>query len=481
MNRFVLIIIFSFLISHHAISQQEVEFLPTDWENPAVFEKGQTAPHAFYIPYDLADDALKNKKSPNFHLLNGLWKFKLAETPEQIPEDFWSPEFDVEEWAEIKVPSNWQMEGFDHPKFRNIALTFESNPPLIPDYFNPTGCYKRKFTIPKTWNGKEIMLRFEGVKSAAYFWVNGKRVGSNEGGFEPAEFNITPFIEKGENDLAVQVMRFSDGSYLENQDMWRLSGIFRDVKIYALPKTYIHDFYVVTDLDKDYKDANLNLETDIKNTIPDSVICTLEINVFDDKGESILKEGVQSVKFKIDSLSTKKVNISTLVVDPPKWSAEYPNLFTLLVHLKDKNGLTLEVFTKKIGFREVEYKKNILTVNGVAVKLNGVNSHMHDPEHGQAVPLETLRKDLVIMKQFNINCVRTCHYPPTPEYIEMANELGMYIFDEVGDETHANEWLSERSDWTEMYRDRSPQTGLPRQEQSVGNCMERRQRVRQWI
>ncbi|HSO84906.1 MAG TPA: glycoside hydrolase family 2 TIM barrel-domain containing protein, partial [Draconibacterium sp.] len=406
-------------------------------------------------PYISADDALKNKKSPFFQLLNGQWKFMLVETPEQVPADFWNPKYDVMEWGEIKVPSNWQMEGYDHPKFRNIALTFESDPPKIPDYFNPTGCYKRKFTLPKTWNDKEIMLRFEGIKSASYIWVNGKRVGYNQGGFEPAEFNITPFIEKGENDLAVQVLRFSDGSYLENQDMWRLSGIFRDVKLYALPKTYIHDFYVVTDLDKDYKDANLIIEADIINAIPDSVICKLEIDVFDENLESILKDGAQSITFKVDSLSTKKLNISTLVVDPPKWSAEYPNLFTLLFHLKDKKGVTLQTFTKKIGFREVEYKNKILTVNGVPVKLNGVNSHMHDPEHGQAVPLETLRKDLIIMKQFNINCVRTCHYPPTPEYIEMADELGMYIVDEVGDETHANEYLSEDPKWTEMYRDRA--------------------------
>lgn len=455
MNRYILSCISVLFISLTAFSQTEIEFLNSDWENPAVFEKGQTDPHAFYIPYDVADDALKNKKSSNFQLLNGQWKFKLVETPGEVPENFWKPDFDAQDWAEINVPSNWQMEGYDHPKFRNVALTFESNPPLIPDYFNPTGCYKRKFTIPKAWNNKEIMLRFEGVKSAAYVWVNGKRAGYNEGGFEPAEFNITPFIEKGENDLAIQVMRFSDGSYLENQDMWRLSGIFRDVKIYALPKTYIHDYYVVTDLDKNYKDVNLNIDFDIKNAIPDSVSGLIEINVFDEKRESILKDGAKSIKFRVDSLSSEKVNTTILVVDPPKWSAEYPDLFTMLVHLKDKNGATLEVFTKKIGFREVEYKNNILTVNGVPVKLNGVNSHMHDPEHGQAVPLETLRKDLILMKQFNINCIRTCHYPPTPEYIEMANELGMYIFDEVGDETHANEWLSERSDWTEMYRDRS--------------------------
>lgn len=443
------------ILNFSLVFAQEVEFSPSYWEDPAVFEIGQTAPHAFFIPYAIADDAQKNKKSPNFLLLNGKWKFKLFETPELVPEDFSKPKFDIDEWGEITVPSNWQMEGFDHPKFRNIALTFESDPPKIPDYFNPTGCYKLKFEMPKTWNGKEIFLRFEGIKSAAYIWVNGKRVGYNEGGFEPAEFNVTPFVVKGQNDLAVEVLRFCDGSYLENQDMWRLSGIYRDVKLYAKPKIYIHDYYMVTDFDEHYKDATLKLGFDIKNTLRDSVSGSVEIDVLGMDGQSILKDGVLTGTYSIDTFAEQKVNISTLVIDPPQWSAEYPNLFTLLVQLKDNDGKILEIFSKKIGFREVEYKNKILTINGVPVKLNGVNSHMHHPEHGQAVPLETLRKDLLIMKQFNINCVRTCHYPPTPEYIDMANELGIYIVDEVGDETHANEWLSERSEWTEMYRNRS--------------------------
>lgn len=438
-------------------AQEEVEFLRTDWENPAIFEKGQNLPHAFHVPFATKEAALKDLKykCENFQLLNGQWKFKLIETPEQVPDGFWNPDFDVSEWAEIKVPSNWQMEGYDHPKFRNVRLSFESNPPNIPDYFNPTGCYKHKFTVPKTWKNKEIMLRFEGVKSASYIWVNGKRVGYNQGGFEPAEFNITKFVEAGENDLAVEVLRFCDGSYLENQDMWQLSGIFRDVELYAQPKTFIHDFYVVTDLDKNYKDATLVVETNIQNATNDTVFCAVEIDVFDEKNQSILNDGIQSVNFNIDSASVKKVTLSTLVIDPPLWSAEYPNLYTLLIHLKDKEGNTLEAFTKKIGFREVEYKRQILTVNGVPVKLNGVNSHMHDPEHGQAVPLEMLKKDLLIMKQFNINCVRTSHYPPSPEYLDFADELGMYIFSEVGDEAHSNTQLSADPAWTEMFKDRS--------------------------
>jgi len=456
MKRLISLFFLLFFMNEFAISQ-EVEFDSLDWQNPAIFEKGQTVPHAFHVPFSSKKTALKNRisKCDNFQLLNGEWNFRWVETPTQVPEDFWQPDFDIENWDKIKVPANWQTEGFGQPKFRNVALSFESNPPNIPDYYNPVGCYKRKFTVPENWEDKEIFLRFEGIKSASYIWVNGKQVGYNQGGFEPAEFNITQFIELGENDLAVEVIRFSDGSYLENQDMWRLSGIYRDVKLYAQPKTYIHDFYVVTDLDKNYEDATLIVETDILNRQKDTANFSLEIDIFDNDEKSILKDGVQSINFKVDSNSVKKVTFSTLIIDPPKWSAEFPNLFTILFQLKNAEGKTIEAFTKKIGFREVEYKNNLFTVNGVPIKLNGVNSHMHDPEHGQAVPLETLKKDLLLMKQFNINSVRTCHYPPTPEYIELADELGMYIIDEVGDEAHSNLQLSANREWTEMYRDRS--------------------------
>ncbi|WP_372950786.1 glycoside hydrolase family 2 TIM barrel-domain containing protein [Mariniphaga sp.] len=456
MSRTFFCIFFLFFLNG-VVQSQEVEFLPDDWQNPAVFEKGQVPPRAFHIPFSTKEAALINRpdQNDNFQLLNGMWKFKWVETPEQVPEEFWKPKFDIEEWAEIKVPSNWQMEGYGHPKFRNIALTFESDPPNIPDYYNPTGCYKRKFEISKSWNDKEILLRFEGIKSAAYIWVNGKRVGYNQGGFEPAEFNITPFVKKGENDLAVQVLRFSDGSYLENQDMWRLSGIYRDVKLVAYPKTFIHDFYVVTDLDRNYGDATLIVETVVRNAEKDTSACTLEFDVFDAKNESILKDGIQSMNFKTAPDSIKKVTLSTLVVNPEKWSAELPNLYTLLIRLKNKEGETLEAFTQKICFREVEYRNYIFTINGVPVKLNGVNSHMHHPEHGQAVPLHSLKQDLILMKKFNINCVRTSHYPPTPEYLDLADELGIYVVDEVGDEAHANINLSGNHDWTEMYKDRS--------------------------
>ena len=456
MNR-LLSVFFILAVLNMSVYSQDVEFLPNDWENPTVFEKGQNEPHAFHVPFSGKESALKNDKfgCDNFQFLNGHWKFKWVETPEQVPEGFWKSNFNVKEWDEITVPSDWQMEGFGHPKFRNVMLTFESGPPNIPDYYNPVGCYKRTFTIPRSWKEKEIMLRFEGIKSASYIWINGKRVGYNQGGFEPAEFDITPFVKSGKNDLSVQVIRFSDGSYLENQDMWRLSGIFRDVELYAQPKTFIHDFYVVTDLDENYTDAKLVVETDIQNKNAELSTCSLEIDVLDKNNQSILNNGMQSMNVTINENASKKVIISTLVENPQKWSAEFPNLYTILFQLKDRNGNTLEAFTKRIGFREVELADNILKINGVPVKFNGVNSHMHHPGRGQAVPVETLKKDLLLMKQFNINCVRTCHYPPSPEYTELADELGVYIVAEVGDEAHANTYLSENPDWTEMYRDRS--------------------------
>ena len=305
MNRIALLLL---VLLPAGLLAQQVEFLPDDWQNPAVFEKGQNPPPAFHIPYSSRERAIQDlpRKCENYQLLNGTWKFLWVETPDQVPADFWEPDFELSGWNEITVPSNWQMEGYGHPKFRNVALSFESDPPRIPEYYNPVGCYKRKFELPENWREKEVMLRFEGVKSASYVWVNGEKVGYNQGGFEPAEYNISRFLKKGENDLSVEVLRFSDGSYLENQDMWRLSGIFRDVKLYAQPQTYIHDHYVTTDLDEEYKDAILKVEVDLTNKLPEKREVSVEMDVLDDEGKSILAEGIQKETVAVDSASIKK-------------------------------------------------------------------------------------------------------------------------------------------------------------------------------
>ena len=455
MKKIVLFIFTSTLLIGIAYSQ-ELSFSASDYDDPAIFEKGQNAPHAFHIPYSSLSAATSNNAGANGHykLLNGEWDFKLVERPDLVPADFHNPAYKTKGWDKITVPSNWQMEGFGHPKFRNVALSFESNPPHIPFYYNPTGCYKRKFTVAEDWMSKEVILRFEGIKSASYIWVNGEKIGYNQGGFEPAEFSISKYLKKGENDISIEVIRFCDGSYLENQDMWRLSGIYRDVKLVALPKTHIQDFFYYTDFDANYTDATLFTEVNIANLTSSNLSdYSLEVDVTNAEG-TILSEKLMA-KADIQSKGSTTIKLNSLVKKPKQWSAEYPNLYTISFVLKDNTGKTVEAFTKKIGFKEVELKGEVITVNGVGVKLNGVNSHMHHPKHGQAVPLETLRKDLLIMKQYNINCVRTSHYPPTPEYLEMADELGMYIVDEVSDEAHFNIHLSDDSTYTEMYRDRS--------------------------
>jgi beta-galactosidase len=450
--------VFGFLCFVFSQAYTQDKAMVMDWEDPAIFEAGQNLPHAFHVPYSSLEGALNNEKEicGNFMSLNGQWKFNWVEKPELVPENFFDPTFKVNKWDEIVVPSNWQMHGYGDPKFRNIALTFENDPPNIPDYYNPTGCYKRTFNIPADWLNKQVMLRFEGIKSASYVWINGKEVGYNQGGFEPAEYNITPFLKKGKNDISVQVIRFSDGSYLENQDMWRLSGIFRDVVLYAQPKVHIHDFYHTTNLDDSYIDAQLRAVLDIENASGSEIKAySVEVDVLDDQKKSILDKKITFPDIRIKSKETKTIELESYVENPLLWSAEYPNLYTVVYELKNEVGESIEAFSKKLGFRELELDNEVFSVNGVPIKLNAVNSHMHHPDHGQAVPYETLRKDLLIMKQFNINSVRTCHYPPSPEYLDIADELGIYIIDEVGDEAHSNIQLSYDSTFTEMYRDRS--------------------------
>ncbi|MCF8226732.1 MAG: DUF4981 domain-containing protein [Bacteroidales bacterium] len=447
-----------FIFFFPGLLSQEITFTGKEWEDPSLFEINQVAPHAL-IPglyggngqtngTDVVDDF--------FISLNGTWKFNWYERPELAPDNFPDPEYNCNKWNDICVPSNWQMMGYGHPKFRNIALTFESDPPRIPDYYNPTGCYKRTFKVPSDWIGKEIFLRFEGVKSAAYIWINGEAVGYNQGGFEPAEFNITNYVSKGKNEVSVKVLRFSDGSYLENQDMWRLSGIFREVSIYALPKVHIHDFFHYTDLDDACINADLYVDVDVVNSKADRVEnYSLQVDVRDKSGNSVFEGSPPEKRFSAEPGMLVSASLKAAVISPALWSAEFPNLYEISYSLKDQNGNLIHSFSKKIGFREIEIKGEVFLLNGVSVKLNGVNSHMHHPRYGQSVPVSTLKKDLMLMKQHNINAVRTSHYPPSPQYLDLADEIGMYIIDEVGDEAHGNIHLSYDPSYTEMYRDRS--------------------------
>ncbi len=427
---------------------------PRDWENPAVFERGQVEPHTTLMSFPSIEDALnlKRTQSAHCHLLNGEWRFHWAPVPEESPASFYRTGFDDSRWAMIQVPGDWQMQGFGYPKFRNVSQPFKPDPPRVPSEFNPVGSYRRLFQIPAAWSESRIFLHFEGVKSASYVWVNGRKVGYNQGGMEPAEYDVTSFLKTGENLIAVQVYRFSDGTYLEDQDMWRLSGIFRDVYLVARPPAYIGDYYVTTDLDDAYRNSELAIDVLVRNDSATDRRLAVRARLWDGTRELavIRSESPLSVAAgRQDSL-----RLAQRIEDPKKWSAEKPNLYGLTLELLDESGQILEVLGSRIGFREVEIRDQAIMVNGVPLKLNGVNSHMQHPKTGRTVDLETLRRDLVLMKRFNINLVRTSHYPPPPEYLELADELGMYIVDETGDEAHATTYLSEDPAWRDAYVDR---------------------------
>ena len=431
--------------------------LHPDYENPEVFERNQEPPHATLIPFANINQAMElgRKSSPFHHSLNGLWKFHWAENPKQAPEEFYKPGYDRDDWQEISVPSNWQMEGFGYPLFRNVGLPHPHDPPEVPRDFNPVGSYFRAFEVPSDWNGKQVFLHFEGVHSASYVWINGKEVGYNQGGMEPAEYNITEYLKRGKNRIAVKVLRYSDGSYMEDQDTWRLSGIYRDVYLVATPDLHIRDYYITTDLDENYADARLNVVAHVANLGKKSVSdYAVRVTLFDQEVQSVLSVEGWMAGVSQDGLSGATLTQSYDIDNPLKWSAEYPKLYTLVLELLDEDGEVTEVVSSRVGFREVEVINQAICINGVPVKFNGVNSHMMHPTTGHAMDVETMRKDLVLMKQFNINCVRTSHYPPNVEYLDLADELGIYVVDETGDEAHAYTWLSSDPLWLNQYLDR---------------------------
>ncbi|MEP2278184.1 glycoside hydrolase family 2 TIM barrel-domain containing protein [Maribacter sp.] len=420
-----------------------------EWENPKIFQRNQVLPHTNLMPFNTVEEALSKGKKESINLLslNGTWKFQFSDNLDRAPKGFYEDNFNRKKWDEIKVPSNWEMQGFGSAMFRNIGQPYNSKPPMVPKEYNPIGSYYKTFTLSKNWKEKKHFLHFEGVQSASYVWINGKEVGYNQGAMEPAEYDITPYLKEGKNSIAVKVLHYSDGSYLEDQDTWRLAGIYRDVYIMSTPKTHIHDYYVTTDLDENYQNATLNIDAFVKN-YTDENLNGFNVNaiLYDDRGNRIVSKKL--------TMADDKFSVSIDVENPRKWSAEHPNLYTLILELIDGKENTIEVFSHKTGFREVEVKNKAIYVNGKPVKLNAVNSHMMHPKTGHAMDVITMRKDLTLMKQFNINSVRTSHYPPNVEYLDLADELGMYIIDETGDEAHSNIQLSSEPEWRDQYLDR---------------------------
>ncbi len=406
-----------------------------DWENCQIFGINKEPAHCTMQVFGNAQNALANQY---YKSLNGNWKFNWVPRPAERPVDFYKPNYDCSKWKTIPVPSNWQMLGYGIPIYTNVTYPFPKNPPYIAHNNNTVGSYRHKFTIPDNWNGREIFLHFDGVESAFYLWINGKKVGYSQGSRTPAEFDITKYLKPGQNLLAAEVYRWSDGSYLEDQDFWRLSGIFRDVYLFATPKLHIRDFFVHTDLDKQYRNATLRVELKVHNygsqpaTAP-AVNMTLNNT---NGNTAVSMSASKSTTAKIAPGSEKTYTLKALIPNPAKWSAEHPNLYTLLLKLTDNNGNITEVIPSRIGFRKVEIKNSRLYLNGKAIKIKGVNRHEHDPDTGHYITVASMIKDIKLMKLYNINAVRTCHYPDTPIWYSLCDEYGLYLIDEANIESH---------------------------------------------
>lgn len=430
-----------------------------NWENPELVHKNRLDAHVNLLPYQDEMSAIEGGRglSPWFNLLNGVWKFKLIDSPLKTTNGFFRKEYADEEWDEIKVPSNWQLEGYDYPHYTNVNYPFPVDPPRVPTE-NPTGLYRRDFFLPKTWEDREIIIHFEGVDSAFYLWINGNKVGFSKGSRVPAEFDIKDYVKPGLNQITVEVFKWSDGSYLEDQDMWWLSGIFRDIYLYSVPHQYIYDYKVETILDNQYSAAELKIELLLKNCEDEDIEgFELEYKLLDRELKNVLNN---TTSVSIEGNNQIELNIKEDISSSHKWSAEDPYLYTLLLILKDSEKNILGIERCQIGFRSVEIKNGKLLVNGTPIMIKGVNRHDTHPDLGRSVSLDSMEKDIILMKKHNINAVRTSHYPNDPRFYDLCDYYGIYVLDEADIETHGFEpagnlhQLSDDPVWEESYLDR---------------------------
>lgn len=405
-----------------------------DWENEQLFEINKEEPHSTLFPYESVEKALQSDKdqSDYFASLNGKWKFNWVRKPADRPKDFYKNEYDLSSWNDILVPGNWERQGYGVPHYLDEEYPFPANWPSIPNEYNPVGSYKKEFEIHQSWKSREIFIHLGAVSSAFYIWINGEKVGYSQGSKLPAEFNITDYIKVGKNTVSCEVYRWSDGSYLEGQDMWRLSGIDRDVYLFTTPKQHIRDFYVKSSLDEHYENGKIDIDFEVIN-YKEEPANNLRIEAaLLDNGKEVLK-----LEKQIDQLDEKLTfTIGDEIKTPKHWTAETPNLYTVLISLKDQQGNVLEAISCKTGFRNVEIKDGLLKVNGTAISIKGVNRHEHDPLTGHYVDEESMIKDIKLMKQFNINAVRASHYPNHSRWYELCNEYGLYVVDEANVESH---------------------------------------------
>lgn len=429
------------------------------WENPQIIAKNKMDAHVNVIPYTSVDEALIGERSNSkyYKCLNGEWRFNWVENPESKPKDFYLNDYNSANWNTVAVPGNWELNGYGIPIYINqpYEWTVDPKPPQIPHEYNPVGSYITYFTIPKDWKNHEIILHFGAVKSAMFLWINGKKVGYSQGSKLAAEFNITKYLKKGNNKLALQVYRWSDGSYLECQDFWRISGIERDVYLWAVPKIHISDFWANTKLTDNYENASVNTIVDIVNLTNKLTSKTLVSKLYNNKGELI---STNEINVDVPARTKIDESINNIVAKPELWSAETPYLYTLVLELK-KGKKTIHLVSHKIGFRDIVVENGQLLINGKAVLFKGVNRHEHDELTGHVVSRESMEKDIKLMKQFNINAVRTSHYPNDPYWYELCDKYGLYVIDEANIESHGMGYHPDRTlgnnpDWEIAHLDR---------------------------
>lgn len=433
-----------------------------EWNNqPAVFKVNRLEAHATLIPFDSLDIALRGdlKLSGNYFSLNGRWKFNLVTKPDLRPGDFYRTDFNDQEWDSIVVPGNWQTQGFDYPIYTNSIYPWSGyeniSPPAAPTVYNPVGSYRRTFILPSAWEHKKCILHFDGVESAYYVWVNGNYVGYSEDSYAPGEYDISNFLTAGTNTIAVQVFRWSDGSWLEDQDFIRLSGIFRDVYIYKIPDVHVNDFFYTTELDNSYQDAQFNFSAKLISR--DTIVPTgynVRVQLYDSLNAQILTSPLEMpVTFNDDHA---EISGSVSINNPLKWSAEDPNLYIMVLSLVDHEGTITEMESCKVGFRQFELKNGQMLINGKPILFKGVNRHETDPKKGRAVDRESMLRDILIMKIFNINAVRTSHYPNNPYWLDLCDQYGIYLIDENNLESHGviNSVPTSNPEWTANCVDR---------------------------
>ena len=454
-------LIFAVALATILCSRASAEEVRPYWEQPEVFAINKLPSRATLTPYATAEAALERGESSLTRSIGGEWKFCWTATPAERPEDFWATEYDDTTWGTMPVPGNWEVEGYGVPIYTNVTYPYPLNPPFIPHEDNPTGCYRHHFEMPTEWEGRRIILHFESGLAAMRIWLNGKEVGYSEGTKTAVEFDITEHVTAGDNILAIEGYRWADGSYLEDQDFWRLSGFDRDVKIYSVDMVRIGDAFVRAGLDKSYcngeYEADIRIESVAKSTFTGSV----ELQLLDSEGREVLNIVRKAT---VAAGKSKELSFRGTVADVKSWSHEQPELYTTLVVLRDSKGEVVEATSIRTGFREVEICDGQLLLNGKHIMIHGVNIHEHNPATGHVVTRELMLKDIATMKRFNINAVRTSHYPQPTLWYDLCDEYGILLVDEANIEAHGcgtgyadhfpNYHPSHREEWKGTHHDR---------------------------